>query len=386
MARSDNKSKRPASETPEAEAPIDVTPEAETTETGTVNAESSEQVTPQTQAPAASVTDTARPAATPAPEPSPRKGGALALLGGGVIAALIGAGAVLLLLPQGWDRQPDAALTARIAALESTIEARESSQAAALETLAQQIDTLRDQLEGAADPAALDALADRLAALEAEGPARLSGAVDTALEAALDSAMAEFQARLNAAATAQAETAAQSLAETAASQEAIEAAAERQARRASLDLLTVAAETGAPAPEALAALAEWHAPPEALTPIASGLPSLGSLRQSFPTAARAALAAAPLPTDAPAHERFLGFLRSQTGARSLAPREGMDTDAILSRAEALLREGDLPASLRELDHLPEAPAAEMAGWRAMAQTRLEAMAALAALRAELEEG
>jgi hypothetical protein len=82
-------------------------------------------------------------------------------------------------------------------------------------------------------------------------------------------------------------------------------------------------------------------------------------------------------------DRIATFLRNQTGARSLTPRDGMTTDAILSRAEAAVRRADLDAALTELDDLPPAPAAAMADWRAQLETRQAALAALADLAARL---
>jgi hypothetical protein len=81
--------------------------------------------------------------------------------------------------------------------------------------------------------------------------------------------------------------------------------------------------------------------------------------------------------------RITAFLRAQTGARSLTPREGNDPDAILSRAEAALREGDLVATLAELDALPAEGAARLAEWRAQAEARLAASQAVAELVASL---
>jgi hypothetical protein len=123
----------------------------------------------------------------------------------------------------------------------------------------------------------------------------------------------------------------------------------------------------------------------ALAPFRDGLPTLAALQSAFPSTARAALAAAPPPEDAGAGARLIDFLRSQTGARSLAPRAGADTDAILSRAEAAVRQGDLAAALAELAALPPGPAAAAARWRAQAEARLAALAALADLRARLGE-
>jgi hypothetical protein len=74
-------------------------------------------------------------------------------------------------------------------------------------------------------------------------------------------------------------------------------------------------------------------------------------------------------------------LKRQTNARSLAPKEGDDVDAVLSRAEAKLLEGDLEAAVSELSALPEEASAVMAPWMAQATTRMDALSALSELNA-----
>jgi hypothetical protein len=107
------------------------------------------------------------------------------------------------------------------------------------------------------------------------------------------------------------------------------------------------------------------------------VPSLATLQDSFAEAARVALEAA-LRADMGDSwtDRAMSFFRTQTGARSLTPREGSDPDAILSRAEAALAKGDLATSLAELDSLPEVARAAMADWRSTADQRLLAITAL----------
>jgi hypothetical protein len=51
-------------------------------------------------------------------------------------------------------------------------------------------------------------------------------------------------------------------------------------------------------------------------------------------------------------------------------------DAILSRAEAAVRDGRVADAIAELDGLPEQAAAQTAAWRELAETRLAAFAAL----------
>ncbi len=149
--------------------------------------------------------------------------------------------------------------------------------------------------------------------------------------------------------------------------------------------LTVALEGGEPLNSALEKLAGLGvAVPQALTSQSQGVPTLTALRDSFPQAAREALALS-LPDTAgdSLWGRMTAFLRSQSGARSLTPRAGDDPDAILSRAEAFLGTGDLTAALAEVGHLPEAGRARMAEWTGLAERRQAALSALAELQAEV---
>ena len=146
-------------------------------------------------------------------------------------------------------------------------------------------------------------------------------------------------------------------------------------------------ETGALFATAVAALTDagTQVPDPLATAAATGLPTLASLQTSFPDAARLALDESLRAGMGEGTMDRLGvFLRSQTGARSLVPREGSDPDAILSRAEAALRAGDLPTTLTEIATLSEAGQAALATWTAAAQARAAAMAALVTLAAALE--
>ncbi|MDZ7710142.1 MAG: hypothetical protein U5K36_08800 [Roseovarius sp.] len=114
----------------------------------------------------------------------------------------------------------------------------------------------------------------------------------------------------------------------------------------------------------------------------TGVPTHAQLAESFPDAARTALAATHA-TDTGGGASVGGFLRAQLGVRSLEPREGNDPDAILSRAEAALAGGRLGESLSEINTLPEDARAAMSDWAADAATRRDALAAAEALSAEL---
>ncbi|GAB4262817.1 MAG: hypothetical protein Kow0013_08740 [Pararhodobacter sp.] len=394
------------------EAAVDDRPTADsvTADTPTEDAPQGETA-PRTEAQPAPETAPDAAAAGADPAPQARAAGAGSMIIGGVLSAAIGAGAALAILPEGW-RRGDAGLETRITALERRPQGLDS---AALAPLAARIealenDGLRDRvaaLEGRA-PADLGPLEARLAALESQPAGASAAEIEAALaptvatltarldqiEAAV-APLAERIARLEADIAAQARAAVDAaLAETRAEidaqaaalshrEESIEATQARIAARAALAELVAAAESGAAAPGALATIAEVTDLPAALAPLADGLTTLSALQDTFAPAARAALAAEPPAEDAGLGDRVLRFLRSQTGARSLAPREGNSTDAILSRAEAALRRGDLSGSLAELDDLTGAPAEAMTEWRAQAQTRLDALAALDALGTQL---
>jgi len=125
---------------------------------------------------------------------------------------------------------------------------------------------------------------------------------------------------------------------------------------------------GAAAPAGLAAAAR------------DGVATLSELQDSFPDAAREALAAArSAGEDGSAVTNFIGFLRQQFEVRSVEPREGDDVDAILSRAEAALRGGDIDSALAELGALPAVAAEKLTDWRARAEARAAALAGAAEL-------
>ena len=79
------------------------------------------------------------------------------------------------------------------------------------------------------------------------------------------------------------------------------------------------------------------------------------------------------------HQRLAAFVRRQTNARSLSPQEGDDADAVLSRAEAALRDGDLGAALAELEALPDAAKPALSDWISAAEERRDAVSAVESL-------
>jgi hypothetical protein len=110
---------------------------------------------------------------------------------------------------------------------------------------------------------------------------------------------------------------------------------------------------------------------------------LSTLQAEFPDLARSALNAARASGAGEGQQGIGGFLTRSLGVRSVAPREGSDPDAVLSRAEAALKSGDLDATLTELDTLPEEAQAVLADWRAAADARVSARAAADALAQRL---
>lgn len=141
--------------------------------------------------------------------------------------------------------------------------------------------------------------------------------------------------------------------------------------------------TGAPFDEQLADLAATAAvaaPPDLTAVAAKGAPTLSALRGSFPAAARAALAASTRVDEAGgAMDRLGAFLKKQTGARSLTPKDGDDADAVLSRAEQALREGRVADTIDLLDNLPQAARVAVAGWIEPARIHASTHAAYEAL-------
>ncbi|MDP1669081.1 COG4223 family protein [Phaeovulum sp.] len=336
-----------------------------------------------------------------APEPArKRRGTFLPLLLGGVVAAALGAGAtmyLLPLLPARW--QPASALlaensaeqVARFDALRAELAALRAAvpQAPDLGPLQAALAEAEARLAAVeARPApvmtdatpAVEALRDELAALRTELAAGTGSPQTTSAEIA--AAAAEASARIVAAETEAAAVRARAEADAAALRAEAEASASRALARASAAQLAAAIESGAPLAEAVAQLrlAGVDVPRE----LAAEVPTLAALRDGFVPAARAALAAAR--AEAPGAgmlDRLGTLLLAQTGARSLTAREGADADAVLSRAEAALAAGDLTAALAEIAALPDAARAEMAIWQALAERRLAATRALADLAQSL---
>ncbi|MCZ8151418.1 MAG: hypothetical protein O9292_03330, partial [Rhodobacteraceae bacterium] len=150
---------------------------------------------------------------------------------------------------------------------------------------------------------------------------------------------------------------------------------------AALDRIAAALDSGSPFAAAAAELGP-DLPPALADHAASGLPTIADLQISFEEAARRALEEALRANMGESWtDRVSNFLRSQTGLRSLTPREGNDPDAVLSRAEAALGQGRVADALAELDAMPEAGKPALSDWIAEAGVRTAAQDALSQLLA-----
>lgn len=370
-----------------------------------------------------------------------RKAGFMPTFLGGLVAAGLGAGAAywaIPRLPAAW--QPDiAAVPADVqadvaqAAVADAVRAEFQAQSDALTQRAAEAgaDAARQALADAPPPptatgdvAALQAQGDKLAALEkavADIAARpaiapvISGADGDRLQPVLDeltsrlaaqqqridelasrpasdpavsadiqnfAAQAEaLQAQVAAAADAAQQRIAAAETQAAALQETADSANRRARITMAASALQAAIEAGGSRDQALADLqASGAEVPAVLT---GDIPTLEQLRAAFPAAARAGLAAALKGrADNGGAMGVIGdFLRVQTGARSVEPREGDDPDAILSRADAAIKAGDIRGALTEIGALPQPGQDAMSGWTGQAQLWIDANAALAALAA-----
>ncbi|MQQ08172.1 hypothetical protein GFB49_06895 [Epibacterium sp. SM1979] len=112
-----------------------------------------------------------------------------------------------------------------------------------------------------------------------------------------------------------------------------------------------------------------------------GVSTLAALTESFAPAARAALAA--VRDEGKDSAGLLDYVNRHLGARSVAPRDGDDPDAVLSRAEAAVRKGDLETAISETSTLPEAAASAMADWVDAAVARQQTLVAAETLSQSL---
>ena len=369
------------------------------------------------------------PTETALPPPARRRGGG-AFLGtvlGGILAAGAGFG-LARMVPGGWPVQGNSALEAQIKAQEDSLaglKAQLSDLAARpVQDSTEEIAALKSELQkmiadsadsaAVVDPApmiaeatgdiqALIAVLDgRLTEIE-KRPVGFAGAgVSSAAIAAYDRQLQDLRAQIAAQNGQGSDIAAQieavaadakaQLAAAAQDTERLKAEAESAVQTATtgaaMGRIRAAIEAGRPYAGAVADLMAlgMQIPPDIAGLAETGVPTLTDLQRSFPAVARDALSAA-LRAQTPTGwgDRLTAFLRTQTGARSLSPRDGTDPDAVLSRAEGLLADGDIAATLAELGTLPAAAKDVLAPWVTEAESRQKAIAALSALSAAAAE-
>jgi len=162
-------------------------------------------------------------------------------------------------------------------------------------------------------------------------------------------------------------------------------------RRAAMGLglaqLARAASGSRPFEEELAAVALLR-PEDAyllqLEPFAEdGVPTLAMLQAEFPAVARRVARAAQTPEELTAWGRVWTWLGQFISFRRTGDTDGETTAAILARAEQRLSEGDLDATLDEMNALPPSTHDAAAEWMARAEARDALDQVITALSAEI---
>jgi len=350
-----------------------------------------------------------------------RRAGFFPTLIGGVLAAVIGFAMARYVVPEGWPfpgvpQQEDpfrANTQAALAELNARIDERAAATTAVQDSVAaidlvpldQGIADLRDALDVAqagvvANSDDLTALAERTIVLTdeletlakrpiADSVSRESiAAYETELER-LRASMAEQRAVIEQSIEVEKQNMQRIAAEATQMEERADAANRLAAARSAMTRVRASLETGTPYAAVLADLASHADQPigDALRASAdTGVTTFATLRDDFPDAARAALAAArSTGTDGGDEAGLGGFLREQFQSRSITPQEGDSANAILSRAQVAVDAGDLGAALTELQALPDAAKAETQGWINAATTRDAAIAEADALAQSLNQ-
>ena len=325
-----------------------------------------------------------------------KRGGFGAAVLGGVVAALIGfvagKGDVLdSVLPPSLrgssvDIEPlqtaQADLKSQLADLRSSVSAIDVPDLEPIDARLSALETAQDDEDqpgsdlNAEVAQTLQGLSDRVAALEArpitEGAsADAVEAFETELQRVRDS-LSEQQAEVK-----RMVTEAQEM-ERASAEAARIAAAQSVVSR-----LRSALDAGAPYGDLVAELSrlQVEVPEDIQVAADTGVATLAGLRDGFAPAARAALAAAREETKGSGG--IMAYVNRHLGARSVAPREGDDPDAILSRAGAAVEGADISAALDELAALPDSAKAQLEAWQTSARIRLDAEAATDALSQSL---
>ncbi|GAA3858785.1 hypothetical protein [Celeribacter arenosi] len=327
------------------------------------------------------------PAETPTPPAVEKvvvkRGGVVAPLIGGALCVALGYAGAQFLKPSGWPfpGANTAELETRLAGLEAEVDTVKSATADLTANVSEQTQALSTTLDtriGEVTTALSEIdvteqiapLSEQLTNLER----RLTGVEARPVEdaivspeatAAYERQLSEMQALLDS--------------EIKRLEQAKESA-ENEVRAANqataVTTLLAAIDTGAPfaAPLAESGLS---ATDEMMAAAKTGVPTASELQDSFPDAARAALrATAREAQDAGEQGWFQTVLRTQVGLRSTTPKEGDDPDAILSRAQAAVREERFNDALAEIAALPEVGQEAMSDWTSRAKSRADVLAGI----------
>ena len=345
--------------------PIEIVSVEETTPDDTTPVEEQEAQTVESEAPDAPENTQAAVAPTPEPE---KTSVFLPLVLGGIIAGGLG------FMASEYDvfGNADADITTK---LRGDLNAQQERIAALEQVEAPTVDLspIEDQLSEIETRIA--ALEERPAVVVPEGVDGDAGAAYAAELSALKEAAAAQRSEIEAL-----------IANAKSVEEATADAARTANSQAAIAKIVSALDAGQPFADAVATLQGLDLGDidlALINPSAEGVATLSTLQSDFPDQARAALAAARAAGTEEGQQGIGGFLTRSLGVRSVAPREGDDPDAVLSRAEAAIKSGDLATTLTELDTLPEDAQAVIADWRAAADARVEARAAADALAQRL---
>ena len=338
--------------------------DVEVKDSETVDAEVVEEISPE-------------PAVVPAE--AKEGSGFFPLLLGGVIAGGIGFGIATFLQPEDNSAQMTELLNSQ---------AEQAEQISDLQAQLENLPTpdVSDQIAtGLGDlPDQITEIQDRLQVVERQPNAdgTLSETALAAYQAELDALRAELDeqqsAVMSAASQAGADLAAARAEAERLEQEAL-AAAEAAVARAAINRIATAVDTGAPFADALGDLDTSDVPVAFMDAAETGVTTSADLKDDFPAAARAALATARSEGESDDAGGLSGFLLSQFNVRSTSPQEGSSPDAILSRAEAAVKEDRVADALAEIEALPEVARAEITEWTARAQERADVLDAIAIL-------
>ena len=379
----------PTEDRPEVEESTETSANEDVKEDATATEESADQDDPSVKE------ETPETDMREAPNEQAKRGSGGIILGG-LVAGAIGFGAALFVMPQSpfWMNgnqtqteietlrgelaklaQADNDLAAKVAASDV------SEQLSKIDTAQQ---ALNEQITASAD--VIGSLQARVDALEATVKDLQTRPIVKALPDEVVKAYEDQMVQMQATLKTQREEL-ETLAEKAAAKQ---ASAQDIARigvaRAALGQMSASLETGAPFADALAdfkVASDLAVDGVIATAAQEGPVTLALLNETYPDAARAALGA--VRAQEGGDTGLGGFLRKQFGARSVVPREGDDPDAILSRAEATLKQGDIAGVLALIAQLPEPAQAALGDWTATAKSRLDVATAMQALRTELDK-